>query len=149
MKSAMRRMEITRWAMKILQRKSWRLWGGVASRKIGGPHAGQASQSRGNCSMGNGNRGRPPLYTSLKWAESRGIRIEHIQLGKPQQNAYVERYNRTVRYDWLAQYLFDIIDEVQESGTRWLGTYNHERPNMALGGINTYTEIDARRLLHF
>jgi putative transposase len=99
--------------------------------------------------MGNGNRGRPPLYTSLKWAESRGIRIEHIQLGKPQQNAYVERYNRTVRYDWLAQYLFDIIDEVQESGTRWLGTYNHERPNMALGGINTYTEIDARRLLHF
>lgn len=48
-------------------------------------------------------------------AETRRIRIEHIQPGKPQQNAYVERYNRTVRYDWLAQYLFDSIEEVQES----------------------------------
>jgi putative transposase len=79
-----------------------------------------------------------PEYISgalLAWAGTLGIRIEHIQPGKPQQNAYVERYNRTVRYDWLAQCLFDSIDEVQESATRWLWTYNHERPNMALGGI--------------
>ena len=49
--------------------------------------------------------------------------------------AYIERYNRTVRYDWLAHYLFESIDEVQDHATRWLWTYNHERPNMALGGI--------------
>ena len=30
------------------------------------------------------------------WAEQREIDIEFIQPGKPQQNAYVERYNRTV-----------------------------------------------------
>jgi len=54
---------------------------------------------------------------------------------KPQQNAYVERYNRTVRYDWLTQYLFDTLKEVQEFATRWLWHYNHERPNMGLGGI--------------
>ena len=42
--------------------------------------------------------------TLLNWACSRGIRIEHIQPGKPQQNAYVERFNRTVRYEWLFQY---------------------------------------------
>ena len=53
----------------------------------------------------------------------------------PQQNAYVERFNRTVRYDWLAQYLFESIGQVQEYATRWAWTYNHERPNMALGGI--------------
>ena len=85
-----------------------------------------------------------PEYISgalLMWAESRGIRIDHIQPGKPQQNAYVERYNRTVRYDWLAQYLFDTIDEVQESATRWLWTYNHERPNMALGGITPIQKL--------
>ena len=52
-----------------------------------------------------------------------------------QQNAYVERYNRTVRYDWLAHHLFDSIDEVQNFATDWLWTYNHERPNMAIGGI--------------
>jgi putative transposase len=40
------------------------------------------------------------------WAEKRGIKLDYIQPGKPQQNAYIERYNRTVRYDWLAQHLF-------------------------------------------
>ncbi|MBC7404800.1 MAG: transposase [Cytophaga sp.] len=30
--------------------------------------------------------------------------MEYIQRGKPQQNAYVERYNQTVRYEWLSQY---------------------------------------------
>jgi len=73
--------------------------------------------------------------TLQAWAAQHGIRIEYIQPGKPQQNAYIERYNRTVRYDWLGQYLFDSIAEVQEFATRWLWTYNHERPNMALGGI--------------
>ncbi len=53
----------------------------------------------------------------------------------PQQNAYVERYNRTGPYDWLGHYLFESVAEVQEHATRWVGTYNHERPNMALGGI--------------
>lgn len=79
-----------------------------------------------------------PEYVSavtLAWAEKRGIRIEFIQPGQPQQNAYVERYNRTVRYDWLAQHLFETLDEVQDFATSWLWTYNHDRPNMALGGI--------------
>lgn len=45
-----------------------------------------------------------PEYTSimlLLWAEKHGIRLEHIQPINPQRNAYVEWYNRTVRYDWL------------------------------------------------
>ena len=41
-----------------------------------------------------------------------------IQPGQPQQNAYIERYNRTVRYDWLAQTLFDSIEQVQAAATR-------------------------------
>lgn len=79
-----------------------------------------------------------PEYISgalQQWAEQHGIKLDYIQPGNPQQNAYIERYNRTVRYDWLAQLLFDSIEEVQESATRWLWTYNHERPNMAIGGI--------------
>jgi putative transposase len=35
--------------------------------------------------------------TLVNWAEKRGIALTYIQPGKPQQNAYVERYNRTVR----------------------------------------------------
>jgi len=79
-----------------------------------------------------------PEYISetLKtWAEQHGIRIDYIQPGNPQQNAYVERYNRTVRYEWLAQYLFESIGQVQDFAERWLWTYNHERPNMAIGGM--------------
>ena len=40
--------------------------------------------------------------TLKSWAgQRRSIQIEYIQPGKPQQNAYIERYNRTVRYATL------------------------------------------------
>lgn len=73
--------------------------------------------------------------TLSRWAQKHGITLEFIQPGKPQQNAYIERYNRTVRYDWLSQHLFDSIEQVQDYATRWLWIYNHERPNTAIGGI--------------
>ncbi|MEJ8472456.1 IS3 family transposase, partial [Roseibium algae] len=91
-------------------------------------------------------RGRPktirvdngPEYVSGKlmtWAEKHGVRLEYIQPGKPQQNAYIERYNRTVRGEWLGQCIFETIEEAQEQATEWLWTYNNERPNMGIGGI--------------
>ena len=64
----------------------------------------------------------------------KGIRIEYIQPGKPQQNAYIERYNRTVRYGLLNQYLFKNLEDIQDCATRWLWFYNHERPHQANGG---------------
>ncbi len=73
--------------------------------------------------------------TLTGWATKNDITIAFIQPGNPQQNAYIERYNRTVRYDWLSQYMFSSIDEVQDHATQWLWTYNNERPNMANGGI--------------
>jgi putative transposase len=79
-----------------------------------------------------------PDYIShdlAKWAAKHKIILMFIQPGNPQQNAYVERYNRTVRYDWLNQHMFMSIDEAQASATKWLWTYNNERPNMAIGGI--------------
>ena len=85
-----------------------------------------------------------PEYISnllADWAKSNGIELVFIQPGNPQQNAYVERYNRTVRYDWLSQHLFDSIDEVQRHATRWLWTYNNERPNMALNGMTPMMKL--------
>lgn len=69
------------------------------------------------------------------WAGRRGIILQFIQPGRPQQNGFVERFNRTVRYDWMNQHIFDSIEHAQEEATKWLWTYNNERPNMALGGI--------------
>ena len=78
-----------------------------------------------------------PEFTSHEfqnWAVQKGIRIEYIQPGKPQQNAYIERYNRTVRYGLLNQYLFNNLNDIQDYATRWLWFYNHERPHQANGG---------------
>ena len=69
------------------------------------------------------------------WADKHDIQLQFIQPGKPQQNAYVERFNRTVRHEWLDQHLFESIAHAQDTATRWLWSYNNERPNMALGGI--------------
>ena len=79
-----------------------------------------------------------PEYVSGKliaWAEQNNIRMEYIQPGKPQQNAYVERFNRTVRYEWLSQYYWENLEEVRLFATNWMYDYNHNRPNMALGGF--------------
>jgi len=79
-----------------------------------------------------------PEYVSgklMEWAEKRNVRLEYIQPGKPQQNAYIERYNRTVRGEWLGQYIFETIEEAQDQATEWLWTYNNERPNMGIGGM--------------
>ena len=75
-----------------------------------------------------------PEYISAAiqtWAQEWGIRLEYIQPGKPQQNAYVEQFNRTVRYEWLSQYYWSDLAEVQDFATKWMWSYNHDRPNMA------------------
>ncbi len=98
-------------------------------------------------------RGKPKVIRSdngpeyighvlANWAEKHGITLQFIQPGNPQQNAYVERFNRTVRYDWLNQYIFETIKEVQGAATEWLWTYNNERPNMAIGGITPIQKLE-------
>ena len=76
-----------------------------------------------------------PEYVSgklMEWAEKQGVRLEYSQPGKPRQNAYIERYNRTVRGEWLSQYILETIKEAQDQATVWLWTYNNERPNIPL-----------------
>ena len=85
-----------------------------------------------------------PEYVSgtlMEWAEKRNVRLEYIQPGKPQQNAYIERYNRTVRGEWLGQYIFETIEEAQDQATEWLWTYNNERPNMGIGSMTPATKL--------
>lgn len=71
----------------------------------------------------------------LEWAAKQGVILKHIQPGQPQQNAYIERYNRTVRHEWLDQYIIEAIEEAQDFATQWLWTYNNDRPNIGIGGI--------------
>ena len=74
---------------------------------------------RGEPKAIRGDNGPEYLSTVLvTWAKQHNIKLDYIQPGKPQQNACVERYNRTVRYDWLNQYFFESIDQVRSFATR-------------------------------
>ena len=75
-----------------------------------------------------------PEYISAEltsWAEKQKITLLYIQPGKPTQNAYIERFNRTVRHEWLDLHLFESVEQAQKLAR----IYNNERPNTAIGGI--------------
>jgi putative transposase len=82
-------------------------------------------------------------YPRLKWAEDYSTALAHIHPGQPQQNAYVERGNRTVRHDWLNQYTINSIDKAQHFATQWLWTYNNDRPKMGIGDITPAMKMAA------
>jgi putative transposase len=87
-----------------------------------------------------------PEYISnllADWTKNHNIELVFMQPGNPQQNAYVERYNLTVRYDCLNHYLFESIEDVQNRATQCLWIYNNERPNMALNGITPLMKLAA------
>lgn len=66
------------------------------------------------------------------WLKERNIHWSPIQNGKPQQNAIVERFNRTFREDVLDAYLFNSIDNTQQIANEWIIDYNQHRPHQAL-----------------
>ena len=74
-------------------------------------------------------------FTSLvfrKWAEEHRILIHYIQPGKPAQNGFVERFNRTFREEVLDMNWFSHLQEVKTIARDWLQTYNQERPHESL-----------------
>ncbi len=73
--------------------------------------------------------------TLVSWANKHRITLLYIQPGKPTQNAYIERFNRTARHEWLDMHQFESIAHAQLLATQWLWQYNNERPHTAIGGI--------------
>jgi putative transposase len=71
----------------------------------------------------------------VTWCERRGIELRYIQPGKPDQNAFIERFNRTYREEVLDSYVFEDLEQVREISAAWLRSYNEERPHEALGSL--------------
>ena len=66
------------------------------------------------------------------WAEEHDIDLVFIQPGKPTQNSYVERFNRTYRNEILNMYVFKTLNEVKELTDNRVREYNEERPHDSL-----------------
>ena len=73
--------------------------------------------------------------TLAQWAEEHGVMLEFIRPGKPTQNAFIERFNRTYRREILVFYLFRTLNETREITERWLAEYNSERPHESLNHL--------------
>ena len=69
------------------------------------------------------------------WALQHGIDLEFTQPGKPTQNSYVERFNRTFREEVLDFYVFSRLSEVRTIVDAWVQEYNEQRPHESLGNL--------------
>jgi putative transposase len=73
--------------------------------------------------------------TFVDWAKEQGIALLYIQPGKPNQNAFIERFNRSFREEVLDANLFNTLSEVQSIADAWLSDYNEYRPHESLGNV--------------
>jgi len=88
-----------------------------------------------------------PEFTSKSfalWCQKQAITIKYIQPGRPMQNAYIERLNRTYREDVLDAYLFESLEEVRMLSDEWQYSYNHLLPHSSL---NNQTPVMKRESL--
>ena len=69
------------------------------------------------------------------WGKVNNVELAFTQPGKPTQNAYIERLNRTFREQVLDAYIFESIDDVRDVTEKWMYDYNFVRPHSSLNGL--------------
>ena len=83
-----------------------------------------------------------PEFTAqpfVDWCADHRVTILYIQPGKPDQNAYIERFNRTYRTEVLNAHLVESVAELRALTDAWLQIYNCVRPHDSLGRVPPLT----------
>lgn len=80
----------------------------------------------------------------LRWADQNAVPWHYIDPGKPQQNAFIESFNGSLRDECLNEEVFDTLDEARKRLALWRYDYNNVRPHSSL---ENKTPIEARRAL--
>lgn len=68
----------------------------------------------------------------LQWANEAQVNWHYIAPGKPQQNAFIESFNGSLRDECLNEELFDTLEEARRKLALWRYDYNHVRPHSSL-----------------
>lgn len=71
-----------------------------------------------------------------EYCKDQGVELKYIKPGKPTQNAYIERFNRSFREDILDAYLFSDIEELRELAWQWMEDYNQNHPHQSLKNLS-------------
>ena len=71
-----------------------------------------------------------------EWCLDKGIKLVYIQPGKPMQNGYIERFNRSYRQDVLDANLFQSIAQARILSDEFQEDYNLHRPHEPLGNLS-------------
>ena len=80
----------------------------------------------------------------LKWAKDNDVEWHYIDPGKPQQNAFIESFNGSLRDECLNEEIFDSLADARRKLALWRYDYNNVRPHSSLGNL---TPAEARRAL--
>lgn len=92
-----------------------------------------------------------PEFTShhfVDWCKENEIETKYIQPGKPHQNGYIERFNRTFREDVLDAYIFENLRQLRVVSQKWQDEYNYGHPHQSLGGMTPVGfEISRRKVI--
>ena len=71
--------------------------------------------------------------------EAHGMTLAYIEPGKPNQNAYLERFNRSFREEVLDAWVFTTLTQVRAVSEEWWHSYNTERSRESLGNVPPLT----------
>ena len=80
----------------------------------------------------------------LKWANDNGVDWHYIDPGKPQQNAFIDSFNGSLRDEILNEEMFDSLDDARRKLALGRYDYNNVRPHSSLGNK---TPAESRRTL--
>ena len=83
-------------------------------------------------------------HAFTSWCKNQSIVIKYIQPGRPMQNGYIERLNRSYREDVLDAYLLESLEEARILSDEWQYKYNYVLPHDSL---NKATPVMMRKSL--
>lgn len=83
-------------------------------------------------------------YTSADWMaylKSHNIAISMNGVGRSNDNAYVERLWRTIKYEGFVLHPFSTVSELKESIRQTIHWYNYQRPHSSLDGQTPFQKL--------